>query len=191
MSQPKVAPQELGVLPSPGWPSAGPAPAKLPAVQTETDRLSSATTTIKETVVSGNELVFDRKPMPPGAIEPAAVQPTQAGPVQSLLTPPQNKGFLADDVTLRSLSQQEASLLTQANGIEPFTKRTLTIRDYARAYQVASKQVNGLPPFGFIDYQQKTIILPDESSTVSSTAPPGSPSPRLISWTMLGPKGGL
>ncbi len=172
-SQPKVVLPQLGILPRPGLPNAGPAPAKLPEVQPAADRLSSATTPIKETVVSGNELVFDRKPMPPGAIESpqAAAQPVQAGALQTLLTPPQNRGFLADDVTLRSLSQQEAAMLTQANGIEPFTKRTLTIRDYARAYQVASKQVNGLPPFGFIDYQQKTIILPDESSTVSTTAP--------------------
>jgi hypothetical protein len=131
-------------------------------------------TPIKETVVSGDELVFDRKPMPPGAIASpqAAVPIAQAeGALQTLLTPPQNKGFLADEATLRSLSQQEATMLTQASGVAPFTKRTLAIRDYARAYQVASKQLNGLPPFGFIDYQQKTITLPDESSTVSSTAP--------------------
>jgi hypothetical protein len=166
MSQPQV-----GILPSPGLPSPGSVPAKLPEVRPATDRLSSAMTPIKETTVSGNELVFDRKPMPPGAIEsPQAAVPAQAD-VQTLLTLPQNRGFLADDVTLRSLSQQEATMLTQASGVAPFTKRTLAIRDYARAYQVASKQVNGLPPFGFIDYQQKTIILPDESSTVSSTAP--------------------
>jgi hypothetical protein len=169
MSQPKV-----GILPRPNLPSAGPVPANLPEVLPALDRLSNVTTTIREPLVSGNDLVFDRKPMPPGAIESPQVV-VRSGPaegaLQTLLTPPQNKGFLADDVTLRSLSQQEANLLTQANGIEPFTKRTLTIRDYARAYQVASKQVNGLPPFGFIDYQQRAIILPDEAATVSSTAP--------------------
>jgi hypothetical protein len=185
-SQPKVAPpQNLGILPRPGLPSPGPAPAKLPEVLPINDRLSSATTGVKETLVKetlvketlapDNELVFDRKPMPPGSIESpqaAVTEPTQvSGALQILLTPPQNKGFLADDATLRSLSQQEATMLTQAIGIAPFTKQTLAIRDYARAYQVASKQVNGLPPFGFINYQQKTIILPDESSTVSSTAP--------------------
>jgi hypothetical protein len=161
---------EIGILPRPSLPNSSPVAAPI-------DRLSSATTPVKETTVfSGSELVFDRKPMPPGALQSpqpapdvqAQAAPVQAGAaVQSLLTPPQNKGFLAEDTALRSLNQQEAAMLTQAN-IEPFTKRTLAIRDYARAYQVASKQVNGLPPFGFIDYQQKTIILPDESSTVST-----------------------
>jgi hypothetical protein len=171
-SAPEMSQPTVGILPRPGLPSTSPVPANLPEVLPALDRISSVTTTIREPLVSGNDLVFDRKPMPPGAIETpqAAVPPAQSA-LQTLLTPPQNRGFLADDATLRSLSQQEATLLTQANGIEPFTKRTLTIRDYARAYQVASKQVNGLPPFGFIDYQQKTITLPDESSTVSSTAP--------------------
>ncbi len=122
------------------------------------------------------EIVFNRTtPLPPNPQEqqiPLSKQPNPvelakapSGQLETLLVTPKNNGFLAEEqALLRSLSQQEAKLLTNAPGIEPFTKRTLGIRDYARAYQVASKQVNGLPPFGFIDYLQKVIVLPDESA---------------------------
>jgi hypothetical protein len=122
------------------------------------------------------EIVFNRStPLPPNPQEqfspapqpsPVNLANAQSGQLETLLLAPKNNGFLAEEqALLRSLSQQEAKLLTNAPGIEPFTKRTLGIRDYARAYQVASKQVNGLPPFGFIDYLQKVIVLPDESAT--------------------------
>jgi hypothetical protein len=91
----------------------------------------------------------------------------QADDLKALLIAPQN-GFDPTIPPLRSLTREEAQSFSQVDTLEQFTRRTLRPQDYVAAYRSISNQQQAFPPFGFIDYQHKLILLPDDSDAVVS-----------------------
>jgi hypothetical protein len=81
--------------------------------------------------------------------------------LQSLLTAPA-PAFTPNVASLRSLTEAEATAVSQTNQLGSFSRQTLSPKEYVQAYQMISQELNALPPFGFIDYQRQMILLPAE-----------------------------
>ncbi len=101
-------------------------------------------------------------PMPPAAIaQPIADRRTRLPQMQTLLARPTANAFVPMS-HWRSLSAVEANDAIQAKATElkGYTRQQLNQQAYVQAYQAVSQTANGVPSFGFIDYQRKLIILP-------------------------------
>lgn len=104
-------------------------------------------------------------PLPPQqAAQPIANRLNIAPQVQQLLATPQNLGYQETANQWRNLTKQEALLVMQAPQLASFTRQQLTQQSYIQAYQAVSEQTDALPPYGFIDYQRRLILLPPQSA---------------------------
>ncbi len=107
-----------------------------------------------------------------------ADQASISAQMQQLLTEPEYRGYLSPSNQWRSLTQREANVAARAEQLGAFTRQELNQQDYIRAYRLVSQQVDSLPPFGFIDYQRKLILLPPESATALNGAYQGQSQSR-------------
>jgi hypothetical protein len=117
-------------------------------------------------------------PLPPLATpEPQAAGPVKAL-VQALLTPERS-------ATARSLSQAEATAVSQTTQLGQFTKQVLAVQPYLQAWRSASQNSpNGaIPSFGFVDYQHQVIVLIQEDGPSAAA----SQSTQALAPTISGP----
>jgi hypothetical protein len=103
-------------------------------------------------------------PMPPvAAAQPIADRSTRLPPqVQNLLARPAVVNAYVPMVAgWRPLLQEEAAVALKAPPqLDGYTRQQLSQQAYVQAYQAVSQSADGVPSFGFIDYQRKLIILP-------------------------------
>jgi hypothetical protein len=98
---------------------------------------------------------------------PSASVLLQSGELKALLVAPPD-GIDPAIPPLRSLTREEAQSFSQVDTLGRFTRHTLRLQDYMSVYHSISNQNQEFPPFGFIDYQHKLILLPDDSNAVVS-----------------------
>jgi hypothetical protein len=100
-------------------------------------------------------------PMPPVATaQPIADRSTRLRQVQNLLARPAVNAYVPMVSQWRPLSAAEANVAINAPKLEGYTRQQLSQQAYVQAYQAVSQSADGVPSFGFIDYQRKLIILP-------------------------------
>ncbi len=107
-------------------------------------------------------------PMPPSAIaQPIADRSIRLPQMQTLLARPAANALVPMVSHWRSLSAVEANDAIQAKATElnGYTRQQLNQPAYVQAYQAVSQTADGVPSFGFIDYQRRLIILPPMPET--------------------------
>ncbi len=159
-------------------------PATVPPVDVVVPRslvVPAAPTVDQSAAIDGRDRLFTRDvapsvlpgqttvtPMPPAATaQPIADRSTRLPQMQTLLARPAANAFVPMVSHWRSLSAVEANDAVQAKATElnGYTRQQLNQQAYVQAYQAVSQTADGVPSFGFIDYQRKLIILPPMPET--------------------------
>jgi hypothetical protein len=111
-------------------------------------------------------------PMPPVATAQPIADRSRRLPasVQNLLAVPAVNAYVPMVSQWRPLSAAEANAAINAPQLGGYTRQQLSQQAYVQAYQAVSQSADGVPSFGFIDYQRKLIILPPGLETVSNSA---------------------
>jgi hypothetical protein len=109
-------------------------------------------------------LGMSEPPLKAPALSMTARSQTAVPLVQALLTP-------ASSTTARSLSQAEATAVSQTSQLGQFSKQVLAVQPYLQAWRTASQNSpNGaIPSFGFVDYQRQLIVLVQEAPIAAAS----------------------